>query len=32
VLPEQVLSSLGVRQVTFVQKAGAPVIADAQIT
>ena len=32
VVPEQLLSSLGVRQVTFVQKAGAPVIVDAQIT
>jgi len=31
VVPEQLLSSLGVRQVTFVQKAGAPVIVDAQI-
>ena len=32
VVPEQLLSSLGVRQVTFVQRAGAPVIVDAQIT
>ena len=32
VVPEQLLSSLGVRQVTFVQKTGAPVIVDAQIT
>jgi 3',5'-cyclic AMP phosphodiesterase CpdA len=31
VVPEQVLSSLGVRQVLFVQKSGAPVIVDAQI-
>jgi 3',5'-cyclic AMP phosphodiesterase CpdA len=31
VVPEELLSSLGVRQVLFVQKAGAPVIVDAQI-
>ena len=31
VVPEQLLSSLGVRQVTYVQKAGAPVIVDAQL-
>jgi len=31
VVPEQLLSSLGVRQVLFVQKAGAPVIVDAQL-
>ena len=32
VVPEQLLSSLGVRQVVYIQKAGAPVIVDAQIT
>lgn len=32
VVPEQLLSSLGVRQVAFVQKTGAPVIVDAQLT
>ena len=32
VIPEQLLSSLGIRQVNFVQKAGAPVVVDAQIT
>jgi len=32
VVPEQLLSSLGIRQVNFVQKAGAPVVVDAQIT
>jgi 3',5'-cyclic AMP phosphodiesterase CpdA len=32
VVPEQLLSSLGVRQVTFLQKPGAPVIVDAQFT
>jgi 3',5'-cyclic AMP phosphodiesterase CpdA len=31
VVPEQLLSSLGVRQVAFVQKGGAPVIVDAQL-
>jgi 3',5'-cyclic AMP phosphodiesterase CpdA len=31
VVPEQLLSSLGVRQVAFVQKAGAPVVVDAQL-
>jgi hypothetical protein len=31
VVPEELLSSLGVRQVAFVQRAGAPVIVDAQI-
>jgi 3',5'-cyclic AMP phosphodiesterase CpdA len=31
VVPDQLLSSLGIRQVTYVQKAGAPVIVDAQI-
>jgi 3',5'-cyclic AMP phosphodiesterase CpdA len=31
VVPEQLLSSLGVRQVVYVQKEGAPVIVDAQI-
>jgi 3',5'-cyclic-AMP phosphodiesterase len=32
VVPEQLLSSLGVRQITFRQTAGAPVIVDAQFT
>jgi hypothetical protein len=32
VVPEQLLSSLGVRQVTYVQKQGAPVIVDAQFS
>jgi hypothetical protein len=32
VVSEQLVSSLGIRQVGFVQKAGAPVIIDAQIT
>jgi 3',5'-cyclic AMP phosphodiesterase CpdA len=31
VVPEQLLSSLGVRQVAYVQQDGAPVIVDAQI-
>jgi 3',5'-cyclic AMP phosphodiesterase CpdA len=31
VVPDQLLSSLGVRQVAFVQKAGAPVVVDAQL-
>jgi 3',5'-cyclic AMP phosphodiesterase CpdA len=31
VVPEQLLSSLGVRQVVYVQKDGAPVIVDAQL-
>jgi 3',5'-cyclic-AMP phosphodiesterase len=31
VVPEQLLSSLGVRQVVYVQKAGAPVVVDAQL-
>jgi hypothetical protein len=31
VVPDQLLSSLGVRQVLFVQQSGAPVIVDAQI-
>ncbi len=31
VVPEQLLGSLGVRQVVYVQKTGAPVIVDAQI-
>ena len=31
VVPEQLLSSLGVRQVAYVQKAGAPVVVDAQL-
>jgi 3',5'-cyclic-AMP phosphodiesterase len=32
VVPEQLVSSLGVRQVVYIQKAGAPVIVDCQIT
>jgi Icc protein len=32
VVPEQLLSSLGVRQVVFAPTAGAPVIVDAQLT
>jgi 3',5'-cyclic-AMP phosphodiesterase len=32
VVPEQLLSSLGVRQITFRQTPGAPVIVDAQFT
>jgi 3',5'-cyclic AMP phosphodiesterase CpdA len=32
VVPEQLLSALGVRQVVYVQKEGAPVIVDAQIS
>jgi len=31
VVPEQLLSSLGIRQIVYVQKQGAPVIVDAQI-
>jgi 3',5'-cyclic AMP phosphodiesterase CpdA len=31
VVPEQLLGSLGIRQVTYVAKAGAPVIVDAQV-
>jgi 3',5'-cyclic-AMP phosphodiesterase len=31
VVPEQLLSSLGIRQVVYVQQQGAPVIVDAQI-
>jgi 3',5'-cyclic AMP phosphodiesterase CpdA len=31
VVPEQLLSSLGVRQVTYLAKTGAPVVVDAQI-
>ncbi|MBV9577761.1 MAG: metallophosphoesterase [Chloroflexi bacterium] len=32
VVPEQLLSSLGIRQVNYVVKSGAPVIVDAQLT
>jgi 3',5'-cyclic AMP phosphodiesterase CpdA len=32
VVPEQLLSSLGIRQVTSVERSGAPVLVDAQLT
>jgi hypothetical protein len=32
VVPEELLSSLGIRQVTYVERSGAPVIVDAQLT
>jgi 3',5'-cyclic-AMP phosphodiesterase len=32
VVPEQLLSTLGIREVAFVQKSGAPVIVDSQLT
>jgi hypothetical protein len=31
-VPEQLLSSLGVRQVVYIQKSGEPVIVDAQFS
>jgi 3',5'-cyclic-AMP phosphodiesterase len=32
VVPDQLLSTLGIREVAFVQKSGAPVIVDSQLT